>query len=73
MNKKEILLVTVLGFSLILGAAADEIIFEDSNFSKDAWSNYMDVPDAEGWEFRSLDLGGLVQGVVQEVSVKGDG
>ena len=73
MNKKEILLVTVLGFSLILGAAADEIIFEDPNFSKDAWSNYMDVPDAEGWEFRSLDLGGLVQGVVQEVSVEGDG
>ena len=73
MNKKEILLVTVLGFSIILGAAADEIIFEDPNFSKDAWSNYMDVPDAEGWEFRSLDLGGLVQGVVREVSVKGDG
>ena len=73
MNKKEILLVTVLGFSLFLGAAADEIIFEDTNFSKDAWSNYMDVPDAEGWEFRSLDLGGLVQGVVQEVSVEGDG
>ena len=73
MNKKEILLVTVLGFSIILGDAADEIIFEDPNFSKDAWSNYMDVPDAEGWEFRSLDLGGLVQGVVQEVSVKGDG
>ena len=73
MNKKEILLVTVLGFSIILGAAADEIIFEDPNFSKDAWSNYMDVPDAEGWEFRSLDLGRLVQGVVQEVSVEGDG
>ena len=73
MNKKEMLLVTVLGFSIILGAAADEIIFEAPNFSKDAWSNYMDVPDAEGWEFRSLDLGGLVQGVVQEVSVKGDG
>ena len=73
MNKKEILLVTVLGFSLILGTAADEIIFEDPNFSKDAWSNYMDVPDSEGWEFRSLDLGRLVQGVVQEVSVEGDG
>lgn len=73
MNKKEILLVTVLGFSLISGAAADEIIFEDSNFSKDAWSNYMDVPDAEGWEFRSLDFGRLVQGVVQEISVEGDG
>ena len=73
MNKKEILLVTVLGFSIILGAAADEIIFEDPNFSKDAWSNYMDVPDAEGWEFRSLDFGRLVQGVVQEISVEGDG
>ena len=73
MNKKEILLVTILGFSLISGAAADEIIFEDSNFSKDAWSNYMDVPDAEGWEFRSLDFGRLVQGVVQEISVEGDG
>lgn len=71
MNKKEILLVTALGLSLFSGKAADEVIFEDANFSKEGWSNYRDIGD--GWEVRSRDFGELVQGVVQEVSVEGAG
>ena len=72
MNKKEILLVvTALGLSLFSGKAADEVIFEDANFSKEGWSNYRDIGD--GWEVRSRDFGELVQGVVQEVTVEGAG
>ena len=71
MNKKEILLVTALGLSLFSSKAADEVIFEDANFSKEGWSNYRDIGD--GWEVRSRDFGELVQGVVQEVTVEGAG
>ena len=71
MNKKEILLVTALGLGLFSGKAADEVIFEDANFSKEGWSNYRDIGD--GWEVRFRDFGELVQGVVQEVTVKGSG
>ena len=71
MNKKVILLVTALGLSLFSGKAADEVIFEDANFSKEGWSNYRDIGD--GWEVRSRDFGELVQGVVQEVTVEGAG
>ena len=73
MKKKAIFAVVTLGLSLFSGQAADEVIFEDKNFSKDGWSDFRDISNGAGWEVRSRELGGLVQGVVQEVSVEGDG
>ena len=73
MKKKAIFAVVTLGLSLFSGQAADKVIFEDKNFSKDGWSDFRDISNDAGWEVRSRELGGLVQGLVQEVTVEEDG
>ena len=73
MNKKAIFSVVTLGLSLISGQALNEVIFEDKDFSKDGWSDFRDISNGAGWEVRSREMGGLVQGVVQEVTIGGGG
>ena len=73
MNKKAIFTVFALGLSLISGQALNEVIFEDKDFSKDGWSDFRDISNGAGWEVRSREMGGLVQGVVQEVTIEGSG
>jgi len=73
MNKITFFAVVALSFGLVTGQAADRVIFEDSNFSKEGWSGFAEVPGTGGWEIRSRDLGDLAQAVVQEVTIEGSG
>lgn len=73
MNKKEIIALVALLLGLFSASAADEVIFEDSNFSKEGWGDYTDISDGGGWEVRTRNLGKLVQGVVQQVTVEDSG
>ena len=73
MKKQAIFAVVTLGLSLFSSQAADKVIFEDKNFSKDGWSDFRDISNGADWEVLSRELGGLVQGLVQEVTVEEDG
>ncbi len=73
MNKTTFFAVVALSFGLVTGQAADRVIFEDSNFSKEGWSGFAEIPGTSGWEIRSRDLGDLSQAVVQEVTVEASG
>ena len=63
----------MLLLGLAAAQAADKVLFEDSDFSKGGGSEFIEIPGTGGWEVKSRELGELVQGVVQEVTLEGDG
>ena len=63
----------ILSIGLFKGQAADKVHFEDSDFSKEGWSDFTEIPGTDGWEVKRRDLGGLVQGMVQEVAIESSG
>ena len=73
MKKTAMIMVVLLLQGVASGRAADKVHFEDSDFSGDGWGEFIEVPDTGGWEVRRRNLGGLVQGWVQEVTLDTDG
>ena len=73
MNKTTFFAATLLSLGLASGQAADKVHFEDDDFSGEGWSEFIEVPDTGGWEVIRRELGNLVQGRVQEVTLEGDG
>ena len=73
MNKTTFITTVILSIGLFKGQAADKVHFEDSDFSKEGWSDFTEIPGTDGWEVKRRDLGGLVQGMVQEVAIESSG
>ena len=73
MNKTTFITAVILSIGLFKGQAADKVHFEDSDFSKEGWSDFTEIPGTDGWEVKRRDLGGLVQGMVQEVAIESSG
>ena len=73
MNKTIFFTAVVLSFGPLSAQAVDKVHFEDSNFSKEGWSEFAEIPDTGGWEVKRRKLGELAQAVVQEVTLEGSG
>ena len=73
MNKTTFFAAAILSLGLAPGQAADKVHFEDADFSGEGWSEFIEVPGTGGWEVIRRELGNLVQGRVQEVTLEGDG
>ena len=73
MNKTTLFTAVILKFGLFAAQAADKVLFEDSSFSKEGWSEYAEISGTGGWEVKRRELGELVQTVVQEVTLEGSG
>jgi hypothetical protein len=73
MNKTIFFTTVVLSFGPLSAQAVDKVHFEDSNFSKEGWSEFAEIPDTGGWEVKRRKLGELAQAVVQEVTLEGSG
>ena len=73
MNKTTFITAVILSIGLFKGQAANKVHFEDSDFSKEGWSDFTEIPGTDGWEVKRRDLGGLVQGMVQEVAIESSG
>ena len=73
MNTTTFIAAVILSLGLTAAQAADKGLFEDSDFSMGGWSEFTEIPGTGGWEVKSRELGELVQGVVQEVTLEGDG
>ena len=73
MNKTTLFTAVILTFGLFAAQAADKVLFEDSSFSKEGWSEYAEISGTGGWEVKRRELGELVQTVVQEVTLEGSG
>jgi hypothetical protein len=73
MNKTTFFAAAILSLGLAPGQAADKVHFEDDDFSGGGWSEFIEVPGTGGWEVIRRELGNLVQGRVQEVTLEGDG
>ena len=69
MNKTTFFSALILPFGLLSAQAADKVLFEDSSFSKEGWSEFAEIPGTGGWEVKRRELGELVQTVVQEVTL----
>ena len=73
MNKTTFFPAVILSFGLLSTQAGDKVLFEDSSFSKEGWSEFAEIPDTDGWEVKRRNLGELAQAVVQEVAIEGVG
>ena len=73
MNKTTFFTAVILSFGLLSAQAADKVLFEDSSFSKEGWSEFAEIPGTSGWEVKRRKLGELAQAVVQEVTIEGAG
>ncbi len=73
MNKTTFFTAVILSFGLLSAQAADKVLFEDSSFSKEGWSEFAEIPGTGGWEVKRRKLGELAQAVVQEVTIEGAG
>ena len=73
MNTTTFFAAVILSLGLAVAQAADKVLFEDSDFSKEGWSEFIEISETGGWEVESRGLGELVQGVVQEVTLEGNG
>ena len=73
MNKTIFFTAVVLSFGPLSAQTVDKVHFEDSNFSKEGWSEFAEIPDTGGWEVKRRKLGELAQAVVQEVTLEGSG
>ena len=71
MNKTTFFTAVILSFGLLSAQAADKVLFEDSSFSKEGWSEFAEIPGTGGWEVKRRELGELAQAVVQEVTLEG--
>ena len=62
MNTTTFFAAVILSLGLAAAQAADKVLFEDSDFSKGGWSEFIEIPGTGGWEVKSRELGELVKG-----------
>ena len=63
MNKTSFFTAVILSFGLPSAQAVDKVHFEDSDFSKEGWSDFAEIPGTGGWEVKRRKLGELAQAV----------
>ena len=56
MNTTTFIAAVILSLGLAAAQAADKVLFEDSDFSKEGWSEFIEIPETGGWEVKSLSL-----------------